>query len=343
VQSYRHMGTVYSPVAPGPEIKAKAAGLSADVKRNLRHVLHSDTNNEMKSLFIKSHLLSRGLYNAATWPLLGKSLERTIHRAVMKPFRAILDVGVPFPARCTDSQAMQKLQLQTPGNMIRQLRLMLFSRVVVKGSQSLRRVLALAAEAQGSWASAIEDDFKYLAVHARGSKYESWAPLQWRAAAANAPSQYKKAVICVLNQAPKLVPKSVAREQDSSMDAVLCALCQASFESRQALAAHSFKVHGRRTEARAFLDTTSCPHCMLECWTRQRALDHLRRSGECNLAVLRLPKLDEETVLALDAESLENTRRNVAIGRQRNWAEYPCTRASGPLRVEQLRAAAASS
>ncbi len=165
-----------------------------------------------------------------------------------------------------------------------------------------------------------------------GTISENWSLAQWRATAINSPSLYRKAIIQVLDVAPRLIPCAEARAQDAILiEGINCPSCAEEFETFQAMAVHMFKMHGIKCAARNHLDTTHCPHCLLELWTRQRALDHLRRSAACCAAVLSLPRLGEELITELDDASRETTRNNVRLGRHRNWAEVPSIILSGPL------------
>ena len=78
-------------------------------------------------------------------------------------------------------------------------------------------MLAIGAGAQGSWASAIEADFIYVMQISFGTISENWSLAQWRATASNSPDLYRKAIIQVLDVAPRLIPCAEARAQDAML------------------------------------------------------------------------------------------------------------------------------
>ena len=163
------------------------------------------------------------------------------------------------------------------------------------------------------------------------SKYGDWSVEQWQAAAANNPSLFKKALMSVLDGAPKVMPAAISIIQEiAQLEATPCSLCTSVFETAQAMTAHAFQVHGVRTAARYHVETTFCTRCLLQLWTRQRLLDHLRRSAPCAAHALQLPRLEDAVVRCLDDEARELTRANVRAGRHRNWADMPSTVLSGP-------------
>mgnify|MGYP000745068532 CR=1 FL=1 len=312
-------------------MNCRARGLTADTHRTLRHILRSAAGAELNTNFAKAHLLDRALYNASTWPALGPGLARAIHTAVLKPFRAIADAGRAVDSQSSDLQVLELLRLPTPASMIRLLRLSLYSRIVQKSAQIMRSALALGAEAQGSWAATIIDDLDYVAQYAGETRYAEWSVPQWKATALHKPALFRRALVAVFDGAPRIMSVAVARvQEDLLLQDFQCPCCEASFASSQALSVHAFRVHNVRAAVRHHVDTTFCVRCLLQLWTRQRLLDHLRRSAPCAWPAMRQPRLDEALVLTLDHESREQTRANVQAGRHRNWASTPSVLLCGP-------------
>ena len=142
---------------------------------------------------------------------------------------------------------------------------------------------------------------------------------------------FRKAVVAVLDRAPRELPPDVARDRDDALpQALQCDICAAVFDSSQALSVHAFRAHGTRTAARNHIDTTHCTRCMMQYWTRQRHLDHLRRNARCAAHALQMPRLSDTAVAALDLEARELTRANLRAGRHRNWAATPSVVLYGP-------------
>ena len=263
--------------------------------------------------------------------MLGKGLAGTVHRAVMKPFRALVDVDRASHSQSSDHQVLARLQLLTPSKRIRLLRLSLYSRIVQKSSQTMRRVLALGAAAAGSWAAAVADDLMHLVQHAATTMYADWSVLQWQATALNNPALFRAAAVKVLDAAPRtLIDADIRLPEEMLLEMLQCSSCDGQFATRQALCAHAFRAHGTRVAARQHVETTHCTCCLLQLWTRQRLLDHLRRSQPCTEHTMRLPRLEEDVVQRLDDEARECIRANTREGRHRNWAAMPSAVLSGP-------------
>ena len=140
---------------------------------------------------------------------------------------------------------------------------------------------------------------------------------------------FLRAIVKVLDQAPRALPVSTPRIV--GLEHVRCSVCDEEFSSKQACAAHSYRAHGVKCQERLHNCATSCPRCLVEVHTRQRILDHLRGNSDCRVFVLGLPSVDDAEVLRLDAASLEETRANRRLGRQRNWAEKPSVQLCGPI------------
>ena len=78
-----------------------------------------------KLAFVKGYLLAKGLYKSATWPELSKGDDARIHKAVMRPLRAIVD-GPRADHKCTpDREVLNALGLPAPTIMIAVCRLSL--------------------------------------------------------------------------------------------------------------------------------------------------------------------------------------------------------------------------
>ena len=88
VAAAKHENHVEGRGQSGPEARSKAMVLNGEVDRH--KILRSDHEKESKTASAKAYLLSKGLYNAATWPKLGKTVEAAIHRAVIRPIREMI-------------------------------------------------------------------------------------------------------------------------------------------------------------------------------------------------------------------------------------------------------------
>ena len=87
-----------------------------------------------------------------------------------------------------------------------------------------------------------------------------------------------------------------------------CGVCQASFSTRAACAAHQRKVHQMVARATAAAVGTRCPVCGVEFWSTPRLVQHLRKHERC-LTVVEAADLDpEQPVRAAARENLPAIR-----------------------------------
>eukprot|EP00973_Karenia_brevis_P072771 10106831-Karenia_brevis.AAC.1 len=82
-----------------------------------------------------------------------------------------------------------------------------------------------------------------------------------------------------------------------------CSSCGHIFQSSQSLALHRFKAHNSKRRMRLYIDSTSCPICLKQFWTRTRVINHLEeKSLKCKQQLLLIgPKLTPEQADAVDA------------------------------------------
>ena len=113
-----------------------------------------------------------------------------------------------------------------------------------------------------------------------------------------------------------------------------CSACSRRFDTRQKYSVHLFKVHHIKSIERKYVNTTHCPICMIEFWTRERILNHLRyKSQVCrqNL-LLRGPLLSDCEADSLDRDELVDSIRPLSVQLlRRHHTLKPCFRLPGPL------------
>ena len=112
-----------------------------------------------------------------------------------------------------------------------------------------------------------------------------------------------------------------------------CNACDKTFSSYQSYALHKFKKHGIKHIVRRYITGSQCPICLVEWWTRERAINHVRyRSEVCKLnLLLHAPTLSPEEADVLDAKDARLYRDFTKQGKRRHIAERPCMQAEGPL------------
>ena len=96
----------------------------------------------------------------------------------------------------------------------------------------------------------------------------------------------------------------------------------------------SYKKHNIKSVERQYVSGTQCPICLVEWWSRERIINHLRyRSPTCRLNLLMYPpELTIQQAEELDREAVELYRSLAKSGRRRHAAVQPCVQALGPMR-----------
>ena len=101
----------------------------------------------------------------------------------------------------------------------------------------------------------------------------------------------------------------------------------------QSFALHRFETHGIKHIVRKYSTGSQCPICLIEWWTRERAINHVRyRKEVCkrNL-LLHAPELTAAEADELDMQDARLYRNFTEQGKRRHIAERPCMQAEGPF------------
>ena len=196
------------------------------------------------------------------------------------------------------------------------------------------RTLHAGRRALRSWIRALEAYFSFLGEHSsrfadlKGASFAVWC----RCARAD-PTAFRLAVAAAL-AVPSANSKAVwARSPSMQLDhrAVSCPSCAMQLADHQRLAVHRYRVHGAVSEVRCMIETTWCPVCLLQMWTRTRLVEHLRKSQSCacnlQMRALRLPLWRAEE---LDEEARVLDRQTKRSGLRRGVALLPCEHLLGP-------------
>ena len=82
---------------------------------------------------------------------------------------------------------------------------------------------------------------------------------------------------------------------------------------------------------RRYIDTTHCPICLLEFWSRERVINHAKKCKVCNENILMTPPiLTQDQADAVDEMELKRFKALKARGLRRHAAVEPCVQAMGP-------------
>ena len=111
-----------------------------------------------------------------------------------------------------------------------------------------------------------------------------------------------------------------------------CNLCDASFDSKKALAVHARHKHNYRTQLKYFVLGDECLACGKKFFSRTRLLAHTVASDTCKNSYLAcFVPAAEEVVEQIEGEEREQMRALRAQGWSASKAFLPVTRISGPL------------
>ena len=113
---------------------------------------------------------------------------------------------------------------------------------------------------------------------------------------------------------------------------VCCSICGKVSKSSQAHALHMFRGHGVKCKFRRYVPFTHCVICLREFWSRERCLNHVKKSKVCKFNLLmQEPLLSQEQADSLDQECSARNRQLHAAGRRRHATDLSAIRLQGPL------------
>jgi len=157
---------------------------------------------------------------------------------------------------------------------------------------------------------------------------------EWIIAIKDNPKKFRKDVLYVCNTSfANLDTQWATTKTLTSLGCIFeCHVCDKKFSSKQSLALHKYKAHGLKSIERRYINTTHCPVCLLEMWTRERVINHVKKSNVCSVnLLLRPPILSIEQADEMDVLELGEFKALKAKGLRRHAALKPCMQASGPL------------
>ena len=116
-----------------------------------------------------------------------------------------------------------------------------------------------------------------------------------------------------------------------------CQFCDICFSSAKRLSGHIFQKHHLRNPIRQFIDTTSCPICLLEFGSVERVVRHLSCRKDCPVnkcrtaMMLFFPTLAPDQLNCIDEASRQQSHKLMRAGHRETYAERPAVRLQGPL------------
>ena len=278
------------------------------------------------------YIWSKGLFQCGAWPNLHCNVYKKVHVAIMYVFRIILHSG-GYAAGTTDDDVIAQLQVMCPLTMLRACRLCLFARFCK--SITLYRCACELVDLKGTWAHAVMQDLQWLTIFREFRGCSGFSFGQWADVIRVDAKSFRKScmTVCKSTFANVVTQWAVSPALQELGLLFECDACSAVFQSRQALSLHRFKLHGTKSITRRYIDGTQCPICLVEFWTRERAINHVRyRSVTCRLNLLmRPPELTQDQSEVMDAAECSANRILATKGLRRHAAQRPCVQLQGPL------------
>ena len=204
---YKHVGSQVSFADTlQPEITSRLASMRSATGSLKQSFFVGSHPPKVKAKIMQAVLLSKGLYNASTWPALNEREAHRVHTALFQTFTICLpkpntnsDTGntttsktlLPQAQRTSYKQVTEQLATPTPDVLLRVLRLRLYARLVAKNRPGLYDALVRGLPARRSWLAADHDDLTCFARQTNVWNDHVDAPLQvWRNCVANAPREF---------------------------------------------------------------------------------------------------------------------------------------------------------
>jgi hypothetical protein len=137
----------------------------------------------------------------------------------------------------------------------------------------------------------------------------------------------------------KVKDKSVTRDPFGLIDLDIfrhvCAECNLTFDSEQALAAHAFRKHAARSEIDRWIHGVTCWACGVKFWSLARIKQHLSKRAKKNRCIIRIVDFGLTDPISKSSEMREADSLNrVALnknGQRAHFAQRAAIRICGPV------------
>jgi len=340
VDCYKHLGTKSSMHrSMMPEIKSRM-GAMIDVCSRIRHkfLRNRAIPHKTQCNIIQSLMLSRGLFQAGTWPKLAAAEVKKVHSSVMSVYRNLNRDQYSCEYE-SDSSLLSRMGLVAPRNLVRMQRILLLCQLARKPAMPVLAVLAAASRHPSSWVHTVTEDLNWFAGKDPFFNESSDEPFgYWFQKCSQNIRMFKDKCWLICKKPEHNVLESWARSKaELDIESVhACQICQKFFKSRQALSVHNHKVHGIVRHLRKFVSGCTCCACMQYFHTCERLLNHLTdRSERCRYYYEQFVVPFSTTVDAdACAKAHDETRALCCEGWRRNKAKQLAFRVAGPLTLE---------
>ena len=306
VSSYRHLGVRFAmDLDLNQEVSARVgAAHQAFVQMKKAIFLNKALPLSGRLALFQSLVLSRLLYGTAIWSEVSVSAFRKIDSFMIACYRRICEVGFWSDQRLSDLDFLQSQRLLPFRIFLAKNRLAYLQHVALHGITAHKALLLSEFETGKGWLFEVAQDLQWLKTikqfpfevpQCRADWISTWTHLRdckpWKA-------QLHRAVLKHLEQAKiafsvRTYHASVCSElerfgaqifvgeeaDDGALSLFHCPQCSMSFQTRQRLALHEFRIHGTRAQEYDYVQSEVCLGCLKTFHTTHRVVQHLRYRG----------------------------------------------------------------
>jgi hypothetical protein len=341
VDSYKHLGSMVDPdnrVIQDAGLRAsKAMASFAPLSVSLFGA--RAIPRRLKLSLMTSLILSRLLYNVATWPTVPLRAYQVLNAVYMRVLRRIVGkMCFGISGHDNDLSIRSSLGVSSLSILIARRRLMLLASVLRCNSQAVSALLSTTVpgtlHGKLPWVELLISDMLALQLFHNGKLDELGCPIadapRWHAFILSYPGAWRDLVGSYSIVSVDADACTVRRPVPGPCVAGgirpwACSRCPGvSFFTSKALCSHSRAMHGSRNDLRRFIGpSASCPVCCVQFANRPKALAHLqdgrRRGGSattCKEIVERgiFSPLPDELVRKLDLADRELRRSSMKLG-----------------------------
>jgi len=354
VPVYQHVGTL-SPRSCNinDEVVTRVCIMRNDSQHLCKHILRVKSIPVVKKVcVIQAYIISKGIFQSGTWPNLNDTQYRRFHGCILKLYRDATgqyykhsrgdeDNGSTSEFNVcnmfNDDDLVYQFGFMCPKTMLRFARLSLFLRILRKSPPQIKELILAQDERKfkSGWVQSLRSDIVWLSQAEFFDACQGYDLAAWIGfVSGNLKTAVSKVrVFCKSPYANIVTQWATSPSLKALSSPIECEQCGQILKSLQSHALHMSSKHGVKNKFRKYVDGPICRVCLVNFWSRERCLNHVRyRSPVCRANnIWRGPVLSDEEANSLDQSECTENKRLYAAGKRRHQAALPCIRVCGPL------------
>ena len=307
------MGTKYSAFfGLAEEVSTRCCIMRSGIKQYSRILSNPRIPVKSKITIIRMYLLTKGVFQCSTWPILNTAHLRKFHSTILYMYRKATNncfqVSDPNGDMFSDADIVKEFSLVSPSAMLRQARLQLLTRILDKSPTAIVSLIHASYDNTSGWLHAIKSDLTIVSP-----RFADFTP-----------GDVKSSIESIIKYGPRRYTKAFKKHLSSpfanlempeyahnikctpapNINTYPCQQCDSILTTYQKLCLRQFKRHGTKNPIRLLFEGQHCPICMGFFHTRTRVYNHiLRRSPICrNTLILHGNVISQERSDQLDLE-----------------------------------------